>query len=110
MHWTSLRRGPRGTPCLSRDAELLYQARYGKQDKMTKEQYAALKRKVGGTAANFFKTSVEAQGQYVEKGYESTEASSVPGLPFLAAVIVALFGTVAYVVSQTGGTAPLPPG
>lgn len=75
MHWTSLRQGPRGelrhpqcctqthpllllkfctkacmtgTPCLSRDAELLYQARYGKQDKMTKEQYAALKRKVGG--------------------------------------------------------------
>ena len=37
-----------GAPCLSRDAELLYQARYGKQDKMTKEQYAALKRKVGG--------------------------------------------------------------
>ena len=37
-----------GAPCWSRDAELLYQARYGKQDKMTPEQYAALKRKVGG--------------------------------------------------------------
>ena len=42
------------------------------------------------------------------QGYESTEASTVLGLPFLAAVIVALFGTVAYVVSQTGGMAPPP--
>lgn len=35
------------------DAELLYEAKYGKRGedgKMTREQYAALRRRVGGTA------------------------------------------------------------
>ena len=46
-----------------------------------------------------------AQGKYLEKGYVSREQTSVgagvPGLPFLIAVVVALFGALGYVVSQT---------
>jgi len=40
------------------DAALLYEAKYGKRDesgKMTPEQYAALRRKVGGTAKDYWK-------------------------------------------------------
>ena len=45
------------------------------------------------------------QGNYTDKGYVSKETSSlsegVPGLPFLIGVILALFGALGYVVSQT---------
>ena len=41
-----------------RDAELLYDAKYGQRGedgKMTREQYQALRRKVGGTSKDYFK-------------------------------------------------------
>ena len=45
------------------------------------------------------------QGKYLEKGYVSRGSTplneGVPGLPFLIAVVVALFGALGYVVSQT---------
>lgn len=85
------------------DAELLYQARYGKQDKMTPEQYKALRRKIGGTAKDYWKSWVDVKGEYADKGYVSTEETNVVALPFLIAVVVALFGAAGYVVVQTGG-------
>lgn len=85
------------------DAELLYDAKYGKlkDGKMTKEQYQALRRKIGGTAKDYWKDWVEVKGEYTDKGYVSENTDDVVGLPFLVAVVVALLGTAAYVVSQT---------
>ncbi len=44
-------------PSLIQDAELLYEAKYGKREngKMTREQYGALRRKIGGTYSDFLK-------------------------------------------------------
>lgn len=85
------------------DAELLYDAKYGqlKDGKMTREQYQALRRKIGGTAKDFWKTSIDVKGEYTDKGYVSTEATTVPGLPFLVGTCLALLGTVVFVVAQT---------
>ena len=85
------------------DAELLYDAKYGKLQggKMTREQYQALRRKVGGTAKDYWKDWVDVKGEYTDKGYVSEDTNGVVGLPFLLAVVVALLGTAAYVVSQT---------
>lgn len=85
------------------DAELLYDAKYGtlQGGKMTREQYQALRRKVGGTAKDYWKDWVEVKGEYTDKGYVSEDTNAVVGLPFLLAVVVALLGTAAYVVSQT---------
>eukprot|EP00746_Dinoflagellata_sp_MGD_P160855 gnl/MRDRNA2_/MRDRNA2_87788_c0_seq1.p1 gnl/MRDRNA2_/MRDRNA2_87788_c0~~gnl/MRDRNA2_/MRDRNA2_87788_c0_seq1.p1 ORF type:complete len:327 (-),score=54.04 gnl/MRDRNA2_/MRDRNA2_87788_c0_seq1:277-1200(-) len=44
-------------------------ARMKKGDKMSREEYGALRRKVGGTGGGFFGETVEAKGAYVEKGY-----------------------------------------
>jgi hypothetical protein len=85
------------------DAALLYEAKYGKLEggKMTREQYMALRRKIGGTAKDYWKDWVEVKGQYVDKGYVSDEETTVPGLPFLLGVVLALLGTLGYVVAQT---------
>lgn len=87
------------------DAELLYDARYGKLDdgKMSPEQYAALRRKIGGTYKDYFKGWVDVKGEYTDKGYVSKEEkpAAVPALPFLVGTVLALFGTVGYVVAQT---------
>lgn len=90
------------------DAKLLSDAKYGvrgKDGKMTRDQYNALRRKVGGTAKSFFKETVEAKGKYVEKGYVAREkapiSEGIPGLPFLVAVVLSLFGALGYVVAQT---------
>ncbi len=85
------------------DAELLYDAKYGKlkDGKMSKEQYQALRRKIGGTAKDYWKDWVEVKGEYTDKGYVSEDTDGVVGLPFLIGVVVALLGTAAYVVSQT---------
>lgn len=85
------------------DAELLYDARYGelKDGKMSREQYAALRRKIGGTAKDFWKTSIDVEGKYTDKGYVSEESTNVPALPLLVGIVLALFGTLGYVVSQT---------
>eukprot|EP00850_Spirogloea_muscicola_P015000 SM000111S18823 [mRNA] locus=s111:334748:335543:- [translate_table: standard] len=38
-------------------------------EKMSKEQYSALKRKIGGTAKNYFKEFIDVAGDYVEEGW-----------------------------------------
>ncbi|CAM0883045.1 unnamed protein product [Alopecurus aequalis] len=54
-----------------KDAELLYEARDSIKDegRMTREQYAALRRKIGGTYKDFFKSYVDVDGEYVEEGW-----------------------------------------
>lgn len=85
------------------DAELLYDAKYGKLEngKMSKEQYQALRRKIGGTAKDYWKDWVEVKGEYTDKGYVSEDTNQVVGLPFLVGVVLAMLGTAGYVVSQT---------
>ena len=52
------------------DRSLLKQARNMKKgDKMSRDQYNALWRKVGGTKGGFFGESVEVKGKYIERGY-----------------------------------------
>ncbi|XP_023532465.1 uncharacterized protein LOC111794620 [Cucurbita pepo subsp. pepo] len=55
----------------SRDAELLDDARQATKagGRMSREQYGALRRKIGGTYKDFFKSYIEVDGQYVEEGW-----------------------------------------
>jgi len=60
----------------------------------------ALKRKINGTSQDFWKEWVDVKGEYTDKGYVD-KAQGVVGLPFLVAVVLGVFGALAYVVSQT---------
>ncbi|XAR66022.1 hypothetical protein NMG60_11012061 [Bertholletia excelsa] len=53
------------------DAQLLEDARQATRsgERMSKEQYGALRRKIGGTYKDFFKSYIEVDGQYVEEGW-----------------------------------------
>jgi len=90
-----------------RDAELLYQARYQK-GKLNEEQIGAMKRKINGTARDFWKDWVDVKGEYTDKGYVD-KPEGVTGLPFLIAVVLGVFGALAYVVSQTAVPVTGPP-
>lgn len=64
--------------------------------------HRALRRKVGGTANNYFKEWVDVKGKYAEKGYVSSQSTSLPpGFAFLILVVFGLIGALTYVVSQT---------
>jgi hypothetical protein len=88
------------------DRGLLAQAkRMGKGDKMSREQYGALQRKVGGTKGGFFGENIFAKGEYLDKGYVETaeeRPAEVVAKPFLALVLVGVLATTAYVVQQVG--------
>jgi len=87
-----------------KDAELLYEAKYGargEDGKMTKEQYAALRRKIGGTARDYWKDWVEEEQVKNIKTYYKDDAAAVPYLPFLVGVVVAMVAATVVVVQQT---------
>jgi len=90
---------------LLRDAK-----RIAKGDKMSREQYNALQRKVGGTKGGFFGENVFAKGEYLDKGYveRAEEApTAVVGGGFLGLVLVGVLATTAYVVVQVGNAGAL---
>ena len=91
---------------IEEDRGLLAQAkRMGKGDKMSREQYQALQRKVGGTKSGFFGENIFAKGEYLDRGYveQAEEAPVQPlGKGFLYGVLAAVLATTAYVVVQVG--------
>ena len=72
---------------------------------MSREQYNALQRKVGGTKGGFFGENVFAKGEYLDKGYE-VSAKEEPVKPlgnaFLYGVLVAVLATTGYVCYAVG--------
>lgn len=66
-------------------------------------RYQALRRKVGGTARDYWKDWVEEeQVKTIKVHYKPDDAAgTVPYLPFLIGVVVAMLGTTIAVVAQT---------
>lgn len=52
---------------------------------------------------------VDVKGEYTDKGYVDN-AQGVIGVPFLIAVVLGVFGALAYVVSQTSAISTPPVG
>ena len=94
-------------PRSKRDADLLYEAKYGQRGedgKMTREQYQALRRKIGGTAKDYWKDwiqeeRVEDRGGLYFKPDDTV--ATVPFLPVLVGILVAVLGATVLVVQQT---------
>jgi hypothetical protein len=59
----------------------------------------ALRRKIGGTARDYWKDWIEAD--VFENTYTKAGGPEVPYLPFLVGVVVAMLAATVYVVSQT---------
>ena len=79
----------------AKDRELLYEAKYGKRGadgKMTREQYGALRRKIGGTARDYWKDWVEEE-RVESTYYKPSSGPAVPFLPLLVGVALAMIGT-----------------
>lgn len=76
--------------------------RMQKGDKMSTEQYGALRRKVGGTKSGFFGESVDVEGSYVDSGYVDVDDvdGDVTAKGFLALVVVGVLATTVWVASQ----------
>ncbi|KAG1658794.1 hypothetical protein FOA52_011736 [Chlamydomonas sp. UWO 241] len=90
-------------PRSKKDRDLLYEAKYGERvdGKMTREQYGALRRKIGGTAKDYFKEWVEEDvvtDTYTKVG---AEGGTVPFLPILLGIVAAVLVTTVVVVGQT---------
>jgi len=89
---------------ISADRGLLARAKsMQKGDKMSTEEYGALRRKVGGTKGGFFGESVDVKGKYVEAGYVDAESELVGDLayaPFLGLVVFAVLATTVWVAAQ----------
>ena len=55
---------------IAEDRDLIKSLRnLGRGEKMSREQYGALRRKVGGTKSGFFGETVESEGRYLESGW-----------------------------------------
>ncbi|KAG2439938.1 hypothetical protein HXX76_004057 [Chlamydomonas incerta] len=90
----------------AKDADLLYEAKYGDRGtdgKMTPEQYQALRRKVIGTAKDYWKDWVEEeQVKNIKTYYKPEDAGgTVPYLPLLVGVVGLMLAATVYVVAQT---------
>jgi hypothetical protein len=69
------------------------------------DRYQALRRKVGGTAKDYWKDWVEEEQvknikTYYKEGADS--AGTVPYLPLLVGIVVAMLATTVAVVAKTG--------
>jgi len=84
------------------DKQLLSQARtMGKGEKLSPDQYQALRRKIGGTAKDYWKDWVEVEGQYVDKGYVDRSNKGVSSnAPIIAIGGGLVLGMAAFVVTQ----------
>ncbi|GFH21371.1 uncharacterized protein HaLaN_18662 [Haematococcus lacustris] len=91
-------------PRSRKDADLLWETKQNwkkGESKMDREAYKALRRKIGGTYKDYFKEYVEEER--VENTYykPSDSTGTVPYLPLLVGVLLAMLGTTVYVVSST---------
>uniref|UniRef100_A0A7S4D1F5 Uncharacterized protein n=1 Tax=Eutreptiella gymnastica TaxID=73025 RepID=A0A7S4D1F5_9EUGL len=95
-------------PRSKEDAELLYEAKYGKREtgKMSREQYGALRRKVGGTYSDYFKEWVDVKGKYTDRGYVGDDSgvsdTASYGAFLLGLTVLGVLGTLVLVVQKTG--------
>eukprot|EP00798_Chlamydomonas_sp_ICE-L_P001355 gene1355-32717_t len=87
-----------------KDQQLLDEAKYGELEggKMSREQYGALRRKVGGTAKDFVISMdfVEKSPVKLPAYYKPSEGPQVPFLPILVGILIAVLGTTALLFAK----------